>query len=73
MREVFFPSSPSTIVQTTQIEDMWQSIRPSALEVPSADEAGNTTVRVVPAGDTWVQLGQHWVRIRTMQWWKGTY
>ena len=42
------------------------STPPSALELPSVDNQDGATVRVLLAGDRWVKLGKHWMRIHTL-------
>ena len=49
------------------LEGVRRNIPSSALALPSTiDDASNTIVRVVPAGDRWVQLGKHWMRLHAM-------
>ena len=48
------------------LEGLRQSTPPSALELPSADDLESATVRVLPAGDRWVRLGRHWMRVHTV-------
>ena len=48
------------------LEGIRQSTPPSALELPSADDLEGVAVRVLPAGDRWVRLGRHWMRVHTL-------
>ena len=48
------------------LEGLRQSTPPSALELPSADDLEGAAVRVLPAGDRWVRLGRHWIRVHTV-------
>ena len=48
------------------LEGMRQSTPPSALELPSVDDLEGATARVLLAGDRWVKLGKHWMRIHTI-------
>ena len=42
------------------LEGLRQTSPPSLLELPKVEEA---TVRDVPHGDRWIQMGMHWMRI----------
>ena len=48
------------------LEGVRRNIPSSALELPSTDDAGSTTVHVVPAGDRRVGLGKRWMRLRAL-------
>ena len=48
------------------LERLKRGTPPSALDNPSTDDVGEATVRVIPAGDRWAQLGKHWMRIHTL-------
>ena len=45
------------------LEGLRQTSPPSLLELPGLGEA---TVRVVPYGDCWLQMGKHWLRIHVI-------
>ena len=48
------------------LEGIRRNMLLSALDLPLLDDTGDTTVRVVPAGDRWVQVGKHWLWIHTL-------
>ena len=48
------------------IEGVRQNIPPSALDIPSSDDAGDNSVRVALAGNRRVQVGRRWMRIRAL-------
>ena len=48
------------------LEGIRQSTPPSALELPSVDDLEGATVHILPAGDRWVKLGKHWMRVHTL-------
>ena len=45
------------------LEGLRRTSPPSLLELPGLEE---TTVRVVPHGDRWIQMGKHWMRIHAI-------
>ena len=48
------------------VEGIRRNMPLSALHLPLPDNTGDATVRVVPAGDRWLQVGKHWMRIHAL-------
>ena len=57
---IAFPLKSEYDIANSTLEGLRQTSPPSLLELPHLEEA---TVRVVPHGDRWIQMGMHWMRI----------
>ena len=57
---IVFPLKSEYDIVNSTLEGLRQTRPPSLLELPHLEEA---TVRVVPHGDRWIQMGMHWMRI----------
>ena len=57
---ICFPLKSEYDHANSTLEGLRQTSPPSLLELPNLEEA---TVRVVPHGYRWIQMGAHWMRI----------